>query len=105
MQHAYWGAVLIGLALAVGVPQAATAQEAVGHPDLENPGMFERNKEPARATFFPFADRASALSRDPDRSPFVRSLNGTWRAERHLAVQLGQRSGRSAGRLLPDGLR
>jgi beta-galactosidase len=79
MQHAYWGAVLIGLALAVGVPQAATAQEAVGHPDLENPGMFERNKEPARATFFPFADRASALSRDPDRSPFVRSLNGTWR--------------------------
>ncbi|MBT8477479.1 MAG: DUF4981 domain-containing protein, partial [Gemmatimonadetes bacterium] len=55
------------------------AQEAVGHPDLENPAVFARNKEPARATFHPFADRGSALTRDPEQSPFVRSLNGTWR--------------------------
>ncbi|MEE8573384.1 MAG: glycoside hydrolase family 2 TIM barrel-domain containing protein, partial [Gemmatimonadota bacterium] len=34
---------------------------------------------PARATFIPFADKASALSRDPGRSPFVQSLNGPWK--------------------------
>ena len=41
--------------------------------------MVLRNKEPARATFYPFADREDALSRDPGRSPFVQSLNGTWK--------------------------
>ena len=79
MQQAYVRAVLVGLALVVGSPRAATAQDNVGHPDLENPSIFERNKEPARATFYPFADRESALSRDPGRSPFVQSLNGTWK--------------------------
>ena len=79
MQQVYRSAVLLGLVLAVGSPRAATAQENIGHPDLENPAIFERNKEPARATFYPFSDRESALSRDPARSPFVRSLSGTWR--------------------------
>ena len=79
MQQAYTRAVLLGLALAVGSPRAALAQARAGHPDLENPAVFERNKEPARATFYPFADRESALTRDPDRSPFVQSLNGNWK--------------------------
>ena len=71
MQRAYRSAVLLGLLLAVGSPRAATAQENIGHPDLENPAVFERNKEPARATFFPFADRETAISLDPARSLFV----------------------------------
>ena len=79
MQHAYRSAVLLGLLLTVVSPRAAAAQENIGHPDLENPAVFERNKEPARATFYPFADRESALTRDPARSPFVRSLSGTWK--------------------------
>ena len=79
MRQAYTIAVLAGLALAVGSPRAATAQDNIGHRDLENPAVFERNKEPARATFFPFADKESALSRDPGRSQFVQSLNGPWK--------------------------
>jgi beta-galactosidase len=79
MQQAYRSAVVLGLLLTVGSPRAATAQTDIGHPDLENPAVFERNKEPARATFYPFADRESALTHDPARSPFVRSLSGTWR--------------------------
>jgi len=76
MRQAYTSAVLAGLALAIGSTRAATAQDSVGHPDLENPSVFERNKEPARATFYPFADRENALSHDPERSSFVQSLNG-----------------------------
>ena len=79
MRQAYTSAVLASLALAVGSPRAATAQDSVDHPDLENPSVFEWNKEPARATFFPFADRESALSHDPERSSFVQSLNGPWK--------------------------
>lgn len=56
----------------------AAAQEPP-HPDLENPAVFERNKEPPRATFTAYADEESALSEVPVASPFVRSLNGTWR--------------------------
>ncbi|MCL7970463.1 MAG: DUF4981 domain-containing protein [marine benthic group bacterium] len=72
-------ATLAGLALLIAFPGAARPQDGARHPDLENPAVFERNKEPARATFTPFADRQSALTRDPERSPFVRSLSGTWR--------------------------
>ncbi len=79
MRQVCMSAVMAGLALAVGSPRWAPAQNRVGHPDLENPSVFERNKEPPRATFVPFADRESALSRDPGRSPFVQSLNGPWR--------------------------
>ena len=79
MQQAYTRAILLGLALAVSSPKAALGQTRTPHPDLENPAVFERNKEPARATFHPFADRESALTRDPQRSPFVRSLNGSWK--------------------------
>ena len=79
MQQVYRSAALLALALAASAPRAATAQQNDAHADLENPAVFERNKEPARATFTPFADRESALSNDPARSPFVRSMSGTWR--------------------------
>lgn len=48
-------------------------------PDWENLAVFERGKEPARATGFPFEDRARALAGDRAASRRFLSLNGSWR--------------------------
>ncbi|GLI96867.1 glycoside hydrolase family 2 TIM barrel-domain containing protein [Sphingobium sp. BS19] len=48
-------------------------------PDWENPAVFERGKEPARATGFPFEDRQRALAGDRAASRRFLSLNGSWR--------------------------
>jgi beta-galactosidase len=47
--------------------------------DWENPAVVERNKEPAHATYAPYPDVAAALANGRAQSPFVRSLNGTWK--------------------------
>jgi beta-galactosidase len=47
--------------------------------DWENPEVIGRNKEPAHATYIPYADRESALVGDASVSPFYRSLNGAWK--------------------------
>src|SRR5437764_1164141 len=47
-------------------------------PDWENPDVVGRNKEPPRATSYPFPDAKSALTTPRDRSPFAVSLNGDW---------------------------
>ncbi len=47
--------------------------------DWENPQIVEINRFPAHATGLPFADEAGALSRDPQRTPWYRSLDGTWK--------------------------
>ena len=52
-------------------------------PDWENPQCLALNRLPAHARGVPFADEATALSRDPARSPWVLSLDGAWRF--HLA--------------------
>jgi len=46
--------------------------------DWENPGLLHRNREPARATLFPFADESEAVSGRHGGNFFV-SLNGQWR--------------------------
>ena len=51
--------------------------------DWENPQLVAINRLPTRATGLPFADEASALTRDPLRSPWVMSLDGPWQF--HLA--------------------
>jgi hypothetical protein len=43
MRQACMSAVMSGLALAVGAPRWAPAQNRVGHPDLENPSVFSFN--------------------------------------------------------------
>lgn len=57
-------------------------------PDWENPRVFGVNKEPAHATFVPYADEAAArrgaMAYAPGAppapaSPFVMSLNGMWK--------------------------
>jgi beta-galactosidase len=48
-------------------------------PDWENPAVYERGKQPARATGFPFETRALALAGDRTASKRFLSLNGPWR--------------------------
>ncbi len=47
--------------------------------DWENPAVFNINKEPACATFVPYAEVQSALLDEKLSSPFVQSLNGKWK--------------------------
>ncbi len=44
-----------------------------------NPGVFEINRLPAAASLVHAPDEAAARQRDPDASPWYRSLNGTWK--------------------------
>jgi len=55
-----------------------TPQIDNSRPDWENPAVFERGKEPARATGFPFEDSARALAGDRAASRRFLSLNGQW---------------------------
>ncbi len=47
-------------------------------PDWENPAVLSRNREAARATLFPYADAAAALSGERGASPCFLLLNGRW---------------------------
>jgi beta-galactosidase len=58
---------------------SAAAQGATFPRELEDANLLGRNKLPPHAFAIPFATVADALTRDPGRSSFYRSLNGTWR--------------------------
>ena len=58
----------------------ATRRAREGARDWENEFVNERNRLPSRAVTFPLADEASAFEEEP-QSPWVRSLNGTWKCE------------------------
>ncbi len=47
--------------------------------DWENPGLFERNKEKARATFYPYSSIEKALENNVKSAQFVKCLNGNWK--------------------------
>ncbi len=47
--------------------------------EWENPAVFQINREPARATFLPFADKRSAIADLYQSSPWYSSLNGNWK--------------------------
>jgi len=83
---------LVALTVVAAVPSSAplaavtSAEQTAQGTDWLDPGVFDRNKEAPHATYTPFPDRQSALEglptvADPGRSPWVRSLNGTWRFE------------------------
>ncbi len=48
-------------------------------PDWENLAVFAINTEPAHATYTPFPNEEAAKSRENKPSPWVHSLNGTWK--------------------------
>jgi len=68
---------IFGLLLALQMP--VTALNKVTPNDWENPEVFQINREPARATFLPYADQASAIADDYNRSPWYFLLNGNWK--------------------------
>ncbi|HEX9018437.1 MAG TPA: glycoside hydrolase family 2 TIM barrel-domain containing protein [Anaerolineaceae bacterium] len=47
--------------------------------DWENPQVVAINRFPAHATGLPYSDEAGAVSRDAQRTPWSRSLNGLWK--------------------------
>ena len=57
----------------------AFGQEKGSVNDWENPAVFQINREPARATFLPFADKQSAIDDIYESSPWYSSLNGNWK--------------------------
>jgi len=69
--------ILSGLILSLLTPTFAQEKQAVN--DWENPAVFQINREPARATFLPFADRHSATADIYEASPWYSSLNGLWK--------------------------
>ena len=68
--------VLVGLLLFSGV-------YSQGHPDWENPEIFERNQTLPHATLMPFETIKQALENNRKSSPYHYTLNGTWKF--HLA--------------------
>ena len=49
------------------------------NPEWENPEIFQINREHPRASFYKYADEASALKNESwEKSPFYQSLNGKW---------------------------
>ena len=65
------------LFVALLLPAAAQNTPTVN--DWENPAVFQINREPARATFLPFADKHSAVADNYESSPWYASLNGQWK--------------------------
>ncbi len=47
--------------------------------EIEDPSIVEINKEPARATFFPYESAKVAKSGNPANSKYFQSLNGDWK--------------------------
>ena len=48
-------------------------------PEWENPLLTGSGTEAPRATFIPFGNVVDALADHPERSPYILSLNGTWK--------------------------
>jgi beta-galactosidase len=47
--------------------------------DWENPQLYELNKEKPHATFMLFSDKRNVIADDYSKSPYYKSLNGTWK--------------------------
>ncbi|HYP16483.1 MAG TPA: hypothetical protein VEQ65_04660, partial [Opitutus sp.] len=57
----------------------AIAATAADVPEWQDPQALHSGVEAPSATKVVFGDRASALTLDAANSPYVRSLNGTWK--------------------------
>ena len=69
--------ILGSMLLALLTPARTQSNNSVN--DWENPAVFQINREPARATFLPFADKRSAVADIYESSPWYSSLNGMWK--------------------------
>jgi hypothetical protein len=71
------GAIALLLILAAGVVSRVTDDSK--RPNWNNIEVIRENTEAPRAHFVPYPDRISALNRDMDLNPWVRSLDGIWK--------------------------
>lgn len=72
--------------LAINAPasaQVASIRDSLGGapvpPEIQNPEVFNINKEPYHATLMPYANLNEALTANRQASTFCRSLNGMWK--------------------------
>ena len=72
------GSICLRLVILVWI-SASCQLLAAAQPDWENEQVVGRNKEPGRATAFPYPDRGSALLATREATPFQLSLNGKWK--------------------------
>ncbi|MEV6795610.1 glycoside hydrolase family 2 TIM barrel-domain containing protein [Streptomyces sp. NPDC051320] len=75
------GAALAGWAVFSAQKQAFAADTAAAESPVwdAQPRVFQVNREAARAQLVPYASVSDALRGDLERSPYFRSLNGSWR--------------------------
>jgi beta-galactosidase/beta-glucuronidase len=68
--------ILVFSMLLITSPAAASRPD---HPEWQDPVVFGLRREPHRASFVPFPDATTALTRDRTRSSLFLLLNGKWR--------------------------
>jgi beta-galactosidase len=68
---------IVALALALGL--SATIKGQTLNPDWEDPSVFQVNRLPMRASYFPFESIEKALRGDKSASERYVSLNGLWK--------------------------
>lgn len=68
-----WCLMTLAFCAVSGGLQAALAAA----PDWENEQVVGRNKEPGRATAFPYPDRERAIQATREATPYFQSLNGS----------------------------
>ncbi len=71
--------VLTVIAATVTLIEGGPSTMAAEPPDWENPEVFAVGKEPAHTTMMVYGDEESARRGDPEKSPYFRSLDGTWK--------------------------
>lgn len=71
--------VLMLLGIGTGCVQVDKSAASANIPDWENQHVIQKNRLPARATFVPYPDEATARHCDPEISPYRLSLNGGWK--------------------------
>jgi len=68
--------VLMLLGIGTGCVQVDKPAASANIPDWENQHVIQKNRLPARATFVPYPDEATARHCNPEISPYRLSLNG-----------------------------
>ncbi|TVY02912.1 glycoside hydrolase family 2 TIM barrel-domain containing protein [Paenibacillus cremeus] len=53
----------------------------------EDPNLLHVNREAPRAYYIPYADASAAAANKRGRSPYYRTLNGTWKFQYHASVK------------------
>ncbi|MGV3540674.1 MAG: glycoside hydrolase family 2 TIM barrel-domain containing protein [Rufibacter sp.] len=73
------GNFLLSLLLLISLGQVSAQTQKFTFKEWENPELVELNKEKPVATFLPFANEKDAIADKAEKSPYYKSLNGTWK--------------------------